>query len=1015
MQRHVGYARGRVEQAVQKVRRLVYPEVVPIGDLALAGPVGHIRAAEAETLDYEPVETGAILPPRWETYWLRVRAEVPQAFAGSRVDLRFDFGGEATIWRSRRLLQGLNGGDYQPRREAVLLDRADGGERLELLLELACREGVSLGLPGDLAEPARLTGGGFVLDRCELARFDDEAWRLFHDLTVLQELEREREHGLDPVRAGRILAGLDTFCDRFRAEDRSTWTSARELLAPLLGAGNAAGAHRQIAMGHAHLDTAWLWPLAESRRKALRTFSIQLALMERYPEHRFVCSQPQHYAWVNERDPGLYREILKRVEGGQWLPVGGMWIEPDCNLTSGESLVRQLLHGQAFFERELGGRTRELWLPDVFGYCGQLPQLMAQSGLRGFVSQKLSWGNQYTLPEHHTFVWEGLDGTRVLAHFPPAETYNAETSVRELRHAMENYRDHDGPQASLLIFGYGDGGGGPNATMLERLRRFRDLQGVPPTELGHPQLLFDELETVRESLPVHVGELYFEYHRGTYTSQAALKRGNRRCEGALHDGELLAALAAWLRGAPYPREQLDEAWKTLLTTQFHDILPGSSITPVNVEAREDLARVEAAAEAIVADALGALGGSGHWPRRFGQWPDGPEGPLNTTAWPRREVVTVGDELRIADAPPYGVGAFVEPSDAVELERLEGGGVRVRNGQLEAVLSPGGSLLSLVERASGREALAAPANVLELYQDQPNAWDAWDVDPYHVKLGAPCPPADGIASVVATPLRAEVRFERPVGQRSQLTQTVRLDAHGRRLEFHTEVEWHEEHRLLKAVFPLAVRSRLATYETAFGVEQRPTHANTSADAARFEVSAHRFADLSEDGFGVALLTDSKYGYSCRGGVLRVSLLRSPKAPDPEADMGRHTFVYAVLPHAGGWQDGGVLAEATALNRPLRLAGLSPVALVEVDGRGLVLDTVKLAESSDALVLRLYEAFGGRGTARVRLGIPFGDVRRATLLEDPGERIARDGDAFHVSYRPFEVITLLVQPANHPDVR
>jgi alpha-mannosidase len=380
------------------------------------------------------------------------------------------------------------------------------------------------------------------------------------------------------------------------------------------------------------------------------------------------------------------------------------------------------------------------------------------------------------------------------------------------------------------------------------------------------------------------------------------------------------------------------------------------------------------------------------------------------------VVEIAGELRVADVPAYGVGAFVEPGDAVEVERLADGGVRLRNGGLEAVLAPDGSLSSLVDRTSGREALAAPGNVLELYQDQPNAWDAWDVDPYHVKLGEPCPPADGVTDVRASPLRAEVRFERPIGQRSRLTQTVRLDAGARRLEFHTEVEWHEEHRMLKAAFPLAVRSRLATYETAFGVEQRPTHANTSADAARFEVSGHRFADLSEDGFGVALLTDSKYGYSCREHVLRVSLLRSPKAPDAEADMGRHAFVYAVLPHAGSWQDGRVLGEATALNRPLRRArGLAPGSLVAVEGRGLVLDTVKQAESSDALVLRLYEAFGGRGTARVRVAFPIGDVRRATILEDAGEPVERDGEALIVPYSPFEVISLLVEPAKTPSVR
>jgi len=995
---HRHYTRDRLRRIEERLAALIHPERAPVAALELAGPVDRVAPADADALDYRPVELGAELGPVFATYWLRVAATVPDAWAGARVDLLADTRSEATLWMDGRAIQGLNSAASQARPDATLLAAARGGEALSFALEIACNDPFGYGEHGQGARGPYRTRSPFVLDGCELARFDADAWGLCFDLGVLRALELEDD--VDPAFAGELLAGLNDFANAWDAEDRSTWEPAGAILAALYARHADGGPHELSAIGHAHLDTAWLWPLDESRRKAQRTFATQVRLMDEYPEHVFCASQAQHYAWVREHDPALWEEIRERVARGQWAPVGGTWIEPDCNLPSGESLARQLLHGQRFFERELGRRCTELWQPDVFGYTGQLPQLMREAGMTRFLTQKLSW-NRFNPPEHHTFTWQGIDGSEVLTHFPPHDTYNAVATVAELRRGVRAYHDHDRARDSLLVFGHGDGGGGPTRAMLERLRRAQDLRGLPRTTLRHPEAFFDRLEEGAGELRTIVGELYFEYHRGTYTTHAALKRGNRRCEAALHDAELLAAVAARLRGAPYPREALAEAWRVLLVNQFHDILPGTSIAEVNAQARADLAAVEERADALAAEALDALG-------------DGEAAPVNTIPWPRREVAADRDGvLVLAEAPPCGPGRLVAepgPGETVTLERTPGGGAVLENAHLRATIAADGALASLVHRASGREALAAPGSRLELYEDRAVDWEAWDIDPFHLETRTDCAPAAGVAEASATPLRAEVAFERAVGERSRLRQTFRLDAGARRVEVHTAADWHEAHRLLKVAFPLAVHPGEATYETAFGVARRPTHYSTRHDLARFEVPGHRFCDLSEHGFGVAVLTDCKYGWSAYAETVRISLLRAPKAPDPDTDMGEHRFAYAIVPHLGTWQDAGVVGEARAFNAPLRwgpAAGTPPGAWVHVEGApGLILDTVKLAEDSDALVLRLYEAHGGRGRARVRLGVPFTTARRSNLLEDDLGPAEIDGDVVVVDFRPWQIVTLLV---------
>lgn len=985
------YARDRVRLVAREVRALVHADKRPADRLRIAGPVDRISHEAAQALDYRDAPLGLALGPLWATWWLQVEATVPPEWEGEQVDLLLVTHSEATLWLDGRPVQGLMTSPQFQRPAAMLTECARAGEPLRAELEIACN-----GLFGwaELHPAPQLpapVAPAFALERCELARFDPDAWALAQDLDVLVALLEEP--GVDPAWQGELLRELDAFAATWVAGDRSTWPAARALLTGLLAHRNGTRTHAIAAVGHAHIDTAWLWPVEETYRKCVRSFATQLRLMERYPDYRFACAQAQQYAWIRDRCPALWAGIRARIANGQWLPVGGTWVEPDCNLPAGESLVRQFLHGQRFFAAELGRRATVFWNPDVFGYNGQLPQIMRGAGMTGFLTQKLSW-NRYTKPEHHTFRWVGIDGSSVLAHFPPADTYNAEATVPELRRCARDFKDHVRSARSLLVFGWGDGGGGPTAEMLETIARTTDLQDVPRTEMADPEAFFRTLEAETDDWPEVVGELYFEYHRGTYTSQARTKRASRHAERVLHDAELLAAVAARRGLAPWPAAELERAWQTLLLNHFHDIIPGSSIGAVHARAERDLADVAAAAGALRDAALAALGG----------------GVLNTTGVARAEVVETGDGLAFARAPACGAGELVAADDAVAVEETPDGWW-LANRHLRALVGRDGTLRSLIHRPTGREALAAPGNVLELYDDRPTDYEAWDIDPFHLETRRDCAGATRVTLTRAEPLRAELTVERGAGPASTMRQVIRLDAGAARLEFHCTVDWREERRVLKVRFPVDVHPPAATYEMQFGVVERPTHRSTLRDAAQYEVPGHRFADLSEHGFGVALLSAATYGWSVLGGEMRMTLLRAPRWPDPDADGGVHELAFAVCPHAGGWQEAGVTAEALHFNAPLLLAqgGAAPAgSFLATDAPGLLIDTVKRAEDSDDLIVRLYEAHGGRGTARLRVGLPFGGAAFTNLLEDHLADADVDGDDVLVPYRPFEIVTIALRP-------
>ncbi len=964
---------------------------------------------------YVPAQVGQQFGPFWSTHWFRVEINVPTSWAGSPVVFLWDSSSEAQIWQDGHPVQGLAGsaGGWIPgavRSEYVLTRKAKGGENYILYIEMAVNHLFGLGSNPD---PAHLSRVG-ILRKAEIAVFDQEAWDLLWDFKVIADMAEELPE--KTPRAGQALYAANKMVNLIDLDDRSTWPAARAVAAEFFAAGNGGGQLNLSAIGHAHIDTAWLWPLAETRRKCTRTFSTAVHYMDDYPEYLFACSQAQQYEWIKEMHPDLYERIKAKVKAGQFVPVGGSWVEPDCNLPSGESLVRQFLYGQRFFEKEFGKKCEEFWEPDVFGYTAALPQILRQVGIKYFLTIKLSW-NQFNKLSSHTFWWEGLDGSRVLTHFPPADTYNAMGNVKDVLYSLANYKDLDRSKEAYLLFGYGDGGGGPTIEMLEQIKRMKDVDGLPKVEMRSSNEFFNRLEKDAKDLTTWVGELYFELHRGTYTTQANNKKYNRLSEFMLHDVEFLSAMASTLKGLDYPSAELDRMWKIVLTDQFHDIIPGSSINLVYQDSNIHYQDVLASSAALRNQAMVALLGK----------PAAQAGnvcAVNTLGVERSEVVELpdgaaggqtsadGKPLGVVAAPAYGYHVFAPVNGVTKPVSVNehGDTITLENEFVRAVFKTDGSLTSLFDKRARRESVepGKSANRFVLFDDKPNQWEAWDVDIFHLEKRQDVKGARTCRVTEHGPLRASIVFEYDLSPNSTLSQTVHLSAVSPRLDFNTEVEWHERQTFLKVEFPLNVRAMNATYEIQFGHLQRPTHFNTSWDWARFEVPAHHWADLSDPDFGVALLNDCKYGYATQGNVMRLSLLRSPTAPDPDADQGHHIFRYALLPHAGAPQGSGVIEEGYRFNQPMLLfpttAGAGQRSFFSISNPALIIDTVKKAEDSDEIVVRMYEARGTPGTARLQTSLPVRSAARCNLLEEVQEPAsAWKEPGLEFNFKPFEIIS------------
>ena len=859
----------------------------------------------------------------------------------------------------------------------------------------------------------------------------------------------------DEPAKGHLLDALD---DAFKVLDirepfgESFYASVPEADAVLRTGIERAGPPMDVdifAAGHAHIDVAWLWPLGQTRRKAGRTFHTVLRLMEQFPDYHFTQSQPQVYDYVRQDYPELLDAIKDRVAEGRWEPIGGMWIESDCNITGAESLARQFLLGRTFFREHFGpdAESPVLWLPDVFGYAWALPQLIKQAGLDYFMTIKIGWSQYNRLP-YDSFWWQGLDGTRVLTHFSTTpgggagvSTYNAMATPEQAIGTWTNFQQKDLQRDLLMIFGYGDGGGGPTREMLENIREMGDFPAAPRMRHAGVGDFFRRLEEASgDRLPTWNGELYLELHRGTYTTQGRNKRANRKSEFLLHDVEFLGVLASQLDPAyEYPSGELAEAWQLVCLNQFHDIIPGSSIAQVYVESLEhyrQIGEIGAAARdralssiacAVSGDLL-VINPTSFDRDDFAFWPgklppatrlraaDGTVLPIQTAddgAW-----IAVGSQR------PYSVSSlYISAGEAPTPETgLVVTNTLLENAFLRVELDQAGDITRVYDKTCEREVLpaSAVANQFQAFEDRPLKYDAWDVDVFFEDKMWTADPATSVEVVEAGPLRATLKISRRI-LRSDYVQRVSLSYNSARLDIETIIDWQERHVLLKAAFPVEILSPVATYEIQWGNVQRPTHRNTSWDWARFETCAQKWVDLSEGDYGVSLLNDCKYGHDIKDNVMRISLLRSPTDPDPEADRGEHRFAYSLLPHTGSWGE-STIAEAYCLNDPLMIVTRgrgtdeSPASacrsLISVDLPNIVVETVKRAEDGNGIIARLYESQRRRGVLTLSAGFELAEAWHTNLLEENETPLEPSGNTVRLSVRPYEIVTLRLVPAQIP---
>jgi len=800
------------------------------------------------------------------------------------------------------------------------------------------------------------------------------------------------------------------------------------------------------SVGHAHIDTAWLWPLAHTRQKIARTFSTQLTYVERFADtgYVFACSQPQQYAYLKQDHPDIYARVKKAVETGRWETVGGMWVESDCNVVSGESLVRQFLFGQRFFQKEFGTHNDVLWLPDVFGYAANIPQIIKKVGMKYFMTIKIYW-SQINKPPYQTFEWEGIDGTRVLTHFAPGGDYNSAMTPQQVVDFWGVYKQKNVTDTALYIFGNGDGGGGPTREMLETAKRLKNFPQLPRVQTSTVQNFFETLEQQTEgnpALPRWVGELYLEYHRGTYTSQARNKNFNRRSEIALQTAEQVGSAALILsnEGFAYPQDEINQAWELALLNQFHDIIPGSSIAQVYEDSTKDYGQILNAASEAASSGLTALAAS----------VDASVGDVlvyNPLPWSRTDYAALpaslglsgqkvtsldGESLTLvtlSETQPTGYTTIARPNTAkVSPSTLYVTDRTLENKFFKVTLDDSGEIVSIFDKRVGFEVVDSSAttraNALLTFEDLPMNYEAWDIDIYYQDKVYPVTSVDSIQVVEEGPIRASIEIKRSFGRGSTVVQRISLWEQLPRIDFDTKVDWQERSMLLKTAFPVNVHSPRATFDIQFGNVERPTHWNTSWDWARFEVCGHKWADLSEggdDGYGVALLSYNKYGWDIKGNVMRLTLLKGAEDPDKGADVGVHHTLYSLVPHIGDWRQAEVVQRAYELNVPVLATAVSAdstrilpssFSLASIDAKNLIIETIKKAEDDGSLIVRLYEAYGKRGEATLLLGRDFKSIKEVNLMEDETDetrssRIDVNGESATFRYLPYEIKTLKVE--------
>ncbi|MCK1995012.1 alpha-mannosidase [Peribacillus muralis] len=1029
----------KLEKRIQELQPYRYQDIKPI--LSFQAQLDEEGAIAQEPPEGGSWDTMKVLE-RWEGrdkyLWLKTAIPIPSNWGKQKIVGVFDFGNTGGGGNSGfESLLYLNGQPYQGvdmNHQEVFLDGQLAGSTVDFCFRLWS------GLEGGGVQTIQEHQLKVAYIACLDERTDDLYYTARAALDTIKYLEENQ-----PERQ-TLLKALDRaflLIDWSHSGSNSFYDSVYQAQAVLNAEIEKIPKNYPVtvtSIGHTHIDVAWLWRLKHTREKAARSFSTVLRLMEQYPDYTFLQTQPQLYEYIKHDYPQIYEQIEKRVQEGRWETEGGMWLEADCNLTSGESLVRQLLLGKKFFHKNFGKECEYLWLPDVFGYSWALPQILAKSGIKTFMTTKISW-SQFNKMPHDTFKWRGIDGTEILTHFittPEDEywfyTYNGRITPRTVKGIWEAYRDKAVNQELLLSYGYGDGGGGVNREMLEMRRRLDKMPGLPAVKTGRADEFFNRLHETIDNTDQYVhtwdGELYLEYHRGTYTSQAYNKRMNRKMELLLRETEWLHSLNSVLEGtwSSYPSKDLEDSWKIVLRNQFHDIIPGSSIREVYEDSKLEYEEAHQLASYAWNTASKSLA-IGNDQQSFTIF--------NSSSWIRNDIITIKTDLNAEGVWIDDTGKVLDSQNTADGEwlvnvekvpslgkstiryekaknKLKSAAFNVSTNTIstpyyEISWNENGQLTRIFDRKHQRNVLApnAVANVLQIFEDKPMQYDAWDIDIFYQEKMKEVIHLIGSKVVENGPIRCIVEFEWAFG-RSTITQKMITYAKNPRIDFKTNIDWREKDQLLKVAFPVDIRATEATYDIQYGNVKRPTHWNTSWDYARFETVAHQWADLSESGYGISLLNDCKYGHDIKDNVMRLTLLKSATYPDTEADQGEQQFTYSLLPHKGSWYEGGTVQEAWSLNNPLsyREGQSEKLSMFSLNAENVMVDAVKKGENTDEVIIRLHEFAGARGTVEVRSELNIVSWQECDLMEKSIEG-KRENQAMAFDIKPYEIRTFIVQ--------
>lgn len=1039
----------KIRKQLVDVRRSIHRESYDISHFKFhEGDIEGAHRVDFDDKTWTDFQTGGIWGGYDVTAWFRAKVCIPAHFKDKKVHLRFlagprDGGGstaECLLYVNGKPLQGID----VWHEEAYLPPQMMEDDSIAIAIKA---------WSGVLDVPDRRR-----FKEAKIIWIDEEAEKFYYLAdTILKSVELMDKNDLKGITLLKTLDNAYNMIDFLEFRSDEYYESLERAYDYLNGEieglkGTDILKPTIVALGHSHIDMAWLWRLKDTREKASRTFSTVLHLMDQYPEYRYIHSSPQLYKFLKEDYPEIFKKVRERIIGGEWEITGGMWVESDTNIPSGESLVRQFLFGRRFIKEEFGQDTNVVWLPDVFGYSGSLPQIMKKSGMKYFLTSKISW-NQYNRFPYDTFMWKGIDGSQVLTYFITTPeggdwqyTYNGSMEPNEIKGAWENYQQKDLNHELLYVFGWGDGGGGPTTEMLECARAMEDLPGMPKVEIGKAEDFFTRLDDRIEDkdIPIWDGELYLELHRGTYTSQAFIKRANRKSEALYHCAELFSSLACILNCQDiYPKSDLNRGWEKILLNQFHDILPGSSIRQVYEDCIEDYREIEALGQRALASAKDSISSS-----------IGTDGEsvvvYNPTSMLRDDIVAIPWFTDAERKQFVDIDGSLMPKQIIEakgqrqiltyVENVPSLGYKVlriideancphsgetlkisknlmQNKYYKIQLNSKGQIVSLYDRISHRDIVTRGerANVFQVFEDRPINFDAWDIDEFYKYKMREIQELIEIEVEEEGPIRGVLRLKWRFYD-SIIEQRITIYSESPRIDFKTNIDWQQRQVLLKVAFPVDIRSTRATYDIQFGSIERPTHSNTSWDMAKFEVVGHKWADLSEGNYGVALLNDCKYGYDVRDNVIRLTLLKSPTYPDDRADQGQHVFTYSLLPHADSLQRSNVIEQSYWLNYPMTTSyidtaqeGMLPLkaGFAYTNTDHVIIETVKQAEEENAWIIRLYECKRYTNDhVKLIFHKPIEKAVECNLMEEEDVEIDYEKNHMDFSIRPFEIKTFKV---------